>query len=175
MRTVRVLPEEPAALAAVYVAMAAELEAYLDQDGLYRNLVVQTPGRTYKPVMTIGLMWDARAAIESEVSSLSSEARAAVETAGRQIDEVRARRRVHYDAKLLREIASLLDSWTWFIDSREHGDDDSVGTYDEEKWIRRRLADLMDHARRDGLDVAALERRLAELDVRLKALFPERF
>jgi hypothetical protein len=166
-----VLPDDPAALAAVFSAMADELESYLDQDGLYRNLVVQTPGHTYKPVMTLGLMWDARAALRAREAVLPETDRDAVAAASAKIDAVIAGRRAAYDARLMREVGSLLDSWSWYLDGCEHSDDDCVGNYPAESWIRTRLEMLLARARGDGLNVATQATRLGELDERLRSLF----
>jgi len=164
------LPDEPAALAAILTAMADDLQAYLEQDGLYRQLVVQTPGHTYKPVMTLGLMMDARKALEAHKAALSPPERDAVAAAAARIDDIRRTHAAAFGARLLREIASLLDSWSWYLDGCQHGDEECADSYRGENWIRTRLADLMAEAAAERVDVAARAARLAELDVRLRAL-----
>lgn len=165
------LPDEPSALVAILAAMADDLEGYLEQDGLYRHLVVQTPGHTHKPVMTLGLMLDARRAVDAHTVALSLAERDTAAAAEARIDDLRATHRSAFGAKLQREISSSLDSWSWYLDGCEHGDEDCKESYGGENWIRTRLANLMAAAALDGVDLASPAARLTELDTRLRSMF----
>jgi hypothetical protein len=65
------LPDDPSALARILEAMAAEFDDYLQDSGLYRQLVVQLPGHTYHPTMTTGLVLDARRRLARTGAGLS--------------------------------------------------------------------------------------------------------
>jgi hypothetical protein len=165
------LPDDPAALVRILEVMAAELPDYLQDSGLYRQLVVQVPGHTYHPTMTAGLVLDARRRLSRRPAGMSGADAQSVSDAERSIDDTVALNHDAYGAKLRQEAAAIAGSWRWYLDGCEHGDEDCADTYRQEVWLRTRLADLADEAARHELAMAEAAGAVAELDRRLRTMF----
>ncbi len=160
----------PATNLALAQAMVNELEDYLFGDKLYRQLVVRTPEGDKLPKMTVGALLDRLQALERQRTQLTPDEQ-------RQFQAIRERWRAlksqwvaQYADKVLWELKSLLDSWTWFIDDCMAGKRSCAEDYASEVWIRVRMEDLL----RDVSGMANLadtRARLAPLDARLKRMF----
>ena len=156
---------------AIAEAMVSELDDYLDGDKLFRQLVVQAPGGTHKPNMTLGLLLDYMAALERDAASMWPADRIRFEEAAEKLSRIRHLRRDRYADRVRRELISLLGSWEWFIDGCEKGDGDCADDYPAEVWIRTRIADLLNEARGIELNTSEEEERRADLDRRLDEMF----
>jgi hypothetical protein len=162
---------DPADKMTALEAMVDNLEAYLESDQLYRQVVVQGARGTLKPNMTIGLMLDYYKSLEREVPNMLPRERTELQEAISKFERVRDTSLEAYTAKLRHEIKASLDSWRHFMDGCTHGDDECFETYPTEVWLRTRLNDLMDEARGLGMDVTDEVAALLELDTELDRMF----
>ena len=162
---------DPESNLAILEAMVDELEAYLESDDLFRQLVVQTDDKTYQPKMTLGLAIDHIETLKRDISTLRPADRLRLEDAAKRYADVRGERFDPYAAKLRREMKSHLDSWTWFLDRCAEGDETCQDDYESEVWLRTRLEGLMREARSGGIAAEAEEARLSEQDRRLDDMF----
>jgi hypothetical protein len=156
---------------AILEAMAAEYKDYLLADELFRQVVVQTPERTYMPKMTIGLMLEQIHAIEGEYAQMVPEGRIRFEEAVALFEAARDEYPDAYGDKLRLEMKSHLDSWGWYLDGCDHGEEDCPDDYPSEVWLRTRLEELLQAARSGGIRVDEAVERLHKLDRTLDDMF----
>lgn len=151
-------------------AMVDQLEDYLFGEKLYRQLLVRTPEGDKQPKMTIGALLDRLHALERQLDHLAPAQQSQFQAIRDRWQALKSQWAAQYADKVLWELKSLLDSWTWFIDDCMSGKRTCADDYSSEVWIRVRIEDLMKDIA--GMaDLADTRARLAPLDARLKRIF----
>ena len=152
-------------------AMAAELEAYLLGDDLYRQLVIRTSRGDQMPRMSLGSFLETLARLEEAANAghLSPSQWEVLTEARHRLEELRRRFPTAYRDKLVRELKSNLDSWSWFLQECAEDLRRCRDEYPFEVRLRNRIATLMDAL---GAEVPAQHAaRLERLDAQLRRLF----
>ncbi|MFQ5594642.1 MAG: hypothetical protein ACE5HA_10890 [Anaerolineae bacterium] len=126
-------------------AMAAELEEYLFEDDLYRQLMVKTPAGNRPQKMSAGLLLEMLRdlAFATEGGHLTT---AQADRLRELTDFVAQTSRQYpslYRQKLARELKSQIDSWRWFLQDCRDDPLHCQNDYRFEVHIRNRIALLI--------------------------------
>jgi len=160
----------PATSLAIAQAMVDDLEDYLFGDQLFRQLIVRTPQGDRQPKMTIGALLDRLHSLEQQQSQLSLDQQMQLQAIRSRWQLLKSQWGSKYAEKVLWELKSLLDSWTWYMDDCASGARSCAEDYKSEVWIRVRVEELLQDI--SGLaDLSDTRARLAPLDARLKRIF----
>jgi hypothetical protein len=151
-------------------AMVKEFEDYLFSDRLFYQLIVHTPAGDRQPKLTPGVLIETLAQLRRARGELSVEQRQLLDQVEADFAAVRRRMAGRCRDKVLAELKSLLDSWTWFMQDCEDQRRRCETEYDHEVWIRARITTLMSELS-DGPDLSELRQRLALLDSKLTRVF----
>lgn len=111
-----VLAEDPGVDLAVVEVMAEELEAYLVDDELYRQLLVRTPSGDQRPQMTGGDLLTRLYRLTQEQKLLSPEERGRLKQAQTRVEDVSRALRSRFHERLAREVRARINSLRWFLD-----------------------------------------------------------
>lgn len=153
---------------AVTEAMAKELPDYLMDDGLYRNLRVDTPEGTVQPALTPGALLENLALLRRANAGLTAEQQSRLAAAQQQTDQARRVYATQWQARAQRELKAALDSWKWYLDDAQ-GSAQARENYKSEVHLRTRIATLLNELGDDPATADA-RRRLESLDARLRAM-----
>ncbi len=159
--------EDPQVDLSVLRAMADELEAYLIDDELYRTLIVHTPTGDQSLKMTIGDMLtrlhrlqrggaDAEG-LEEEVAKIAA-----------QIEQTSRELHTRMQERMVREIASRLNSLKWFLDDCEESQQRCRIEFPFEMRNRQRIEELLSAL--DGEVDEALRQRIETVDEKIRQI-----
>ncbi len=157
-----------AARLAVVEAMAKELPDYLMNDGLYRNLRVDTPEGSVAPTLTPGALLENLALLRRPDAGLNAEQQARLAAVQQQADQARRIYAEQWRARAQRELKAALDSWKWYLDDAQ-GSARARENYRSEVHLRTRIATLLAELGDDPATADA-RRRLEVLDAHLRAM-----
>ncbi len=158
----------PATRLAVTEAMAKELPDYLMDDGLYRNLRVDTPEGTVQPALTPGALLENLALLRRADAGLNAEQQGRLAAAQQEVDKARRIYAEQWRARTERELKATLDSWKWYLDDAQ-GSARARENYPSEVHLRTRIATLLDELGDDPATADA-RRRLENLDAHLRTM-----
>ncbi len=161
--------ESPATDLAILESMVNRLEAYLEDDRLFKTITAYTPAGEQLVKLTIGAILERLDELKQR-SDLSDEERQKLTTLAERVAAVKRRRPEAFYRKLAREVNSYADSWRWFLQSCEEGDRRCVQDYPFEVATRLRIQRLLDEG--EGRpELEAARNRVAELDRRLRRIW----
>ncbi len=156
---------------AFLAAMIDHFKRFLTSDDLVRQLIMPVAGRNVRSTMSLGLVLQLIDALERERTALPPRLRGELSDLVGRFEAIRDRHAVAYGDRLRRELKSHLDSWHWFLEACERGEESCFEDYRSEVWIRTRIHQLLAHGGDLGLDLDEAEHRLAVLDAKLRAVF----
>jgi hypothetical protein len=153
-------------------AMVKALEDYLLSDRLFYQLLVHTPAGDRQPKLTPGVLIETLNQLRRARNELSPEQQRELDQIEADFAAIKRRMRDYWPNKVLAELNSLLDSWTWFMQdcdskSQRHRCETE---YDSEVWIRARITTLLSELG-GRPDLSELRHRLAILDTKLGEIF----
>jgi hypothetical protein len=146
-------------------AMTANLQDYLLDGELYKTVTVKHATGEDLIKMTIGGMLDRIATLEE-----NGETRDVVAAAKEAIAREQRSQPEAFWSLVAREAKSNADSWSWYLQRVEEGDEQAIRDYRFETGIRTRLERLLD-LDNEQPTLNEARRRTATLDEKLQAMW----
>ena len=153
---------------AIVKAMADELPEYLLSDNLYHQMFVPTSAGTVHPMLTPGALLENLATLEAALPAMTADQRSRFAEVQDQLARDLRIYGEQWRARLLRELKTTLDSWSWYLDDAERGGR-AIDNYPAEAHLRTRI-DLLVRTLAGDPQIQEYQRRLADLDARLRRM-----
>lgn len=153
---------------AILESMVEHLDDYLDDERLFKTITAYPPDGERLVKLTIGAMLDLIDELQSrDLAAIHEEKLTELkQRAGR----IRQQRSGAYFEKVAHELKSYADSWRWFLQSCEDGEQRCVTEYPDEVSTRLRIERLLDEAG-DRPETTDQRRRIEKLDRRLRDIW----
>ncbi|MEA3336731.1 MAG: hypothetical protein U9R25_12525 [Chloroflexota bacterium] len=155
---------------AIAGAMTYELDDYLLDDRLYRQMVVETPSGTKQPKMTLGALLELVDNLSWYRTDLSAEQRKGLVSIENRVGAARRTYRDQWAEKLTREMKALLSSWQWYLDDVGRNPK-AREDYASEVHIRNRIDILKSALARADKMTSGEGQQLDQLDSRLQGMW----
>jgi hypothetical protein len=156
---------------ALCVAMADEMEDYVESNVLFWEPNRRRPGGADLPKLTLGGLFLAMRRLETLHDHLNPDQAEALVRAGREQTFQRSQWQTRYQTKLRRELRSRLDTWAWYLDDCKQQGESAIIFYPRQVETRVKIDLLLDEADKAGLEVEASRARQVALDQRLGTFF----
>ena len=175
-----VIAEDPAVDLAIAEAMAAELEAYVVNDELYRTVIATTARGDERLKMTGGDLLARLHRLQGERAQLSPDQLARLDRVQSSVDETIHSLRTRFHERLEREVGARVDALKWYLDDLAGDVERGRANFPYEMRNRQRIevirAEIQEGLSEDLVSrITSVDRRIRQVTRGSDFIWDERF